>query len=55
VIICQNNQWAISEPAQRQTGAETFAQKGEAYGVPHERVDGNDVLAVYERTKNAVE
>jgi TPP-dependent pyruvate/acetoin dehydrogenase alpha subunit len=55
VIICQNNQWAISEPAKRQTGAETFAQKGEAYGVPHERVDGNDVLAVYERTKNAVE
>jgi TPP-dependent pyruvate/acetoin dehydrogenase alpha subunit len=55
VIICQNNQWAISEPSQRQTGAGTFAQKGEAYGVPHERVDGNDVLAVYETTKNAVE
>lgn len=55
VIICQNNQWAISEPSQRQTGSETFAQKAEAYGVPHERVDGNDVFAVYEKARKAVE
>ncbi|WP_049901240.1 thiamine pyrophosphate-dependent dehydrogenase E1 component subunit alpha [Halococcus agarilyticus] len=55
VIVCQNNQWAISEPSQRQTGAETFAQKAEAYGVPHERVDGNDVFAVYETASEAVE
>lgn len=55
VIICQNNQWAISEPSQRQTGSETFAQKAEAYGLPHERVDGNDVFAVFEKAREAVE
>jgi TPP-dependent pyruvate/acetoin dehydrogenase alpha subunit len=55
VIVCQNNQWAISEPSHRQTGAETFAKKGEAYGVPHERVDGNDVFAVREKAEEAVE
>ncbi len=55
VTICQNNQWAISVPAHRQTAAETFARKAEAHGVPHERVDGNDVLAVYEATREAVE
>jgi TPP-dependent pyruvate/acetoin dehydrogenase alpha subunit len=55
VILCQNNQWAISVPSHRQTAAETFAQKATAHGVPHERVDGNDVFAVYEKTREAVE
>jgi TPP-dependent pyruvate/acetoin dehydrogenase alpha subunit len=55
VTVIQNNQWAISVPAHQQTAAETFAVKGAAHGVPHERVDGNDVLAVYEATKEAVE
>ncbi|WP_336036198.1 thiamine pyrophosphate-dependent dehydrogenase E1 component subunit alpha [Halobacterium yunchengense] len=55
VFVCQNNQWAISVPAHRQTAAETFAQKGDAYGVPNERVDGNDVLAVYQTLKDAVD
>ncbi|WP_368279836.1 alpha-ketoacid dehydrogenase subunit alpha/beta [Halomarina oriensis] len=55
VIVCQNNQWAISVPAHRQTAAETFAQKADAYGVPHDRVDGNDVFAVYDATRDAVE
>ena len=55
VVVVQNNGWAISEPSERQTGAETFAQKAEAYGIPHERVDGNDVLAVYDATSRAVE
>jgi len=55
VVVCQNNQWAISVPAHRQTAAETFARKAEAHGVPHERVDGNDVLAMYERSREAAE
>lgn len=55
VTICQNNQWAISVPAHRQTAAETFAQKAEAHGVPYNRVDGNDVLAVYEASREAVQ
>ncbi|XVH33242.1 thiamine pyrophosphate-dependent dehydrogenase E1 component subunit alpha (plasmid) [Haloferacaceae archaeon DSL9] len=55
VTICHNNQWAISVPAHRQTAAETFARKAEAAGIPHERVDGNDVLAVYDSTRRAVD
>ena len=55
VVVCQNNQWAISVPAHRQTAAETFAQKAEAHGVPHSRVDGNDVFAVYQAANEAVE
>jgi TPP-dependent pyruvate/acetoin dehydrogenase alpha subunit len=55
VTVVQNNQWAISVPAHRQTASETFAQKADAHGVPAERVDGNDVFAVYEATARAVE
>jgi TPP-dependent pyruvate/acetoin dehydrogenase alpha subunit len=55
VFVCQNNQWAISVPAHRQTASDTFAQKADAYGLPSERVDGNDVFAVYEKCKEAVE
>lgn len=47
VLICQNNQWAISTPGTVQTAAETIALKGLGYGVEAIRADGNDVLAVY--------
>lgn len=47
VLICQNNQWAISTPGKLQTAAETIALKGVGYGVEALRVDGNDVFAVY--------
>ncbi|MBA3397861.1 MAG: 3-methyl-2-oxobutanoate dehydrogenase [Deltaproteobacteria bacterium] len=47
VLICQNNQWAISTPGTLQTAAETIALKGVGYGVEAIRADGNDVLAVY--------
>jgi pyruvate dehydrogenase E1 component alpha subunit/2-oxoisovalerate dehydrogenase E1 component alpha subunit len=55
VLLCQNNQWAISVPISMQSASETIAQKGQAYGMPSVRVDGNDVLAVYAVTKAAVE
>jgi 2-oxoisovalerate dehydrogenase E1 component len=55
VVICQNNHWAISVPAHRQTAAETFAQKATAHGIPHSRVDGNDVFAVYDAAETAVQ
>ncbi len=55
VMICQNNHWAISVPAARQSASATFAVKGRAYGVPSIRVDGNDVLAVYSAVKTAVD
>jgi pyruvate dehydrogenase E1 component alpha subunit/2-oxoisovalerate dehydrogenase E1 component alpha subunit len=54
VLFCQNNQWAISVPISKQSASETLAQKGKAYGMPYVRVDGNDVLAVYSVTKEAV-
>ena len=55
VLICQNNHWAISVPASKQSASATFAAKGRAYGVPSLRVDGNDVLAVYAAVKGAVD
>jgi pyruvate dehydrogenase E1 component alpha subunit len=48
VLICQNNQWAISTPGAIQTASETIAIKGLGYGVESLRADGNDVLAVHE-------
>ncbi|HEX5050582.1 MAG TPA: thiamine pyrophosphate-dependent enzyme [Planctomycetota bacterium] len=55
VLLCQNNQWAISVPISKQSASETLAQKGKAYGMPYVRVDGNDVLAVYTVTKAAAD
>jgi pyruvate dehydrogenase E1 component subunit alpha len=55
VFICQNNQWAISVPRDRQTAARTIAQKAVAYGFEGIQVDGNDVFAVYKATKDAVD
>ncbi len=55
VFVCQNNQWAISVPLKKQTHARTIAQKALAYGFPGIQVDGNDLLAVYAATHEAVE
>ena len=55
VLICQNNQWAISTPGHLQTASETIAVKGIGYGVEALRADGNDVLAVYEVVKYAAD
>jgi len=55
VFFCQNNQWAISTPANAQTASKTIAVKALAYGIPGVRVDGNDVLAVYAATREAVD
>src|SRR5438093_10667196 len=54
VLLCNNNQWAISTPLEAQTAAETLADKAVGYGMPGVRVDGADVLAVYEATRDAV-
>ena len=54
VLFCNNNQWAISTPLSAQTAAETLADKAVGYGIPGVRVDGGDVLAVYEATRDAV-
>src|SRR5580765_6851595 len=55
ILFCNNNQWAISTPLSAQTAAETLADKAAGYGIPGVRVDGADVLAVYEATREAVE
>jgi pyruvate dehydrogenase E1 component alpha subunit len=55
VLICNNNNWAISTPLSAQTHAETLADKAKGYGMPGVRVDGLDVLAVYEAAREAVE
>src|SRR5438093_5242220 len=54
VLFCNNNQWAISTPLEAQTAAETLADKAVGYGMPGLRVDGGDVLAVFEATREAV-
>jgi pyruvate dehydrogenase E1 component alpha subunit len=55
VMFIENNQWAISIPREAQTRSETIAQKAVAYGFDGIQVDGNDILAVYVATKEAVE
>jgi pyruvate dehydrogenase E1 component alpha subunit len=55
IFVCQNNQWAISLPRERQTAAKTIAQKAVSYGFPGIQVDGNDVLALYAAAKEAKE
>ena len=55
VFFCNNNQWAISVPRERQTASATIAQKAQAYGFEGVQVDGMDPLAVYKVTKEAIE
>lgn len=55
VFFCNNNQYAISVPWRRQTATETLAEKAKSYGFEGIRVDGNDVLAVYNATRTAVD
>jgi pyruvate dehydrogenase E1 component subunit alpha len=55
VLFCNNNQWAISTPLSAQTKAEALVDKAAGYGMPGIRVDGGDVLAVYEATREAVD
>ncbi len=53
VFFCQNNQWAISEPIERQTRIPLY-QRALGFGFPGVRVDGNDVLACYAVTQAAL-
>ena len=53
VLFCQNNGWAISVPTWQQTVGEIW-QRAQGYGFPGIRVDGNDVLAVYAATRDAL-
>lgn len=55
ILIIENNQWAYSTPLSKQVAVEELAVRGQAYGMPGLRVDGNDVLAVYRVTREAVD
>lgn len=55
VFVCQNNQYAISVPRERQSSSHTLAQKALAYGMPGIQVDGNDVLGCHVAASEAVE
>jgi pyruvate dehydrogenase E1 component alpha subunit/2-oxoisovalerate dehydrogenase E1 component alpha subunit len=55
VVIAENNGWAYSTPFKKQTAAPTLAAKAAAYGIPGEQVDGNDVFAVYDVARLAVD
>ena len=54
VFFCQNNQWAISEPIEKQTRIPLY-QRAMGFGFPGIRVDGNDVLAVLAVTRAALQ
>jgi TPP-dependent pyruvate/acetoin dehydrogenase alpha subunit len=55
VVIVENNGYAYSTPIAKQTAAKQFVDKAIGYGIPGEQADGNDVLAVYDVTKRAVD
>src|ERR1700757_1359655 len=54
VFYCQNNQWAISEPLEKQSRVPLY-QRARGFGFPGLRVDGNDVLACYAVTQKAMQ
>lgn len=55
IFIVTNNQYAISVPLHKQTACKRLVDKAIGYGMPGIAVDGNDVLAVYMATKEAVD
>jgi len=55
VLIVENNGWAYSTPTARQTANTRFVDRAKAYGCFGEQVDGNDVLAVYDATRTAIQ
>lgn len=55
VVIAENNGWAYSTPFRKQTAAKCLADRAAAYGIPGVTVDGNDVVAVFEAARTAVE
>jgi pyruvate dehydrogenase E1 component alpha subunit len=53
--VCENNQYGMGTAVDRASAVSEIQQKAEGYGMAHERVDGMDVLAVYEAAKKAIE
>jgi pyruvate dehydrogenase E1 component alpha subunit len=55
VFICNNNQYAYSTPLERQMAVENVADRAEAYGMPGEIVDGNDIVSVWDAATRAIQ
>ena len=55
VYLCNNNQYAYSTPVRRQMAVANVCDRARGYGIPCHRVDGNDVLALYETTRKAID
>ena len=55
IFLLENNQYAVSSPIEEMSRIPDLYKRAEGYGVPAYQVDGNDVLAVYENTQNAIE
>lgn len=55
VLVIENNGWAYSTPVSRQVPITDLADRAKAYGIQSYIMDGNDVIAVYETTKKAVD
>jgi pyruvate dehydrogenase E1 component alpha subunit/2-oxoisovalerate dehydrogenase E1 component alpha subunit len=55
VVVVEDNKFAYSTPTREQMAIERIDQRADAYGMRHELVDGNDMLAVYEAAKRAVD
>jgi TPP-dependent pyruvate/acetoin dehydrogenase alpha subunit len=55
VVVAEDNKYAYSTPISKQMAIESIDRRAEAYGIPHEMVDGNDILAVYDVAKRLVD
>jgi TPP-dependent pyruvate/acetoin dehydrogenase alpha subunit len=55
VLVLENNKWAYSTPVSRQSPVKDLAERARGYGIQSRIVEGNDVLAVYDTAKDAVE
>lgn len=55
IFLCENNQYAISVPVNKQLACERVSDRAQGYGMPGKTIDGNDPLAVYEAVKEAAD
>lgn len=55
VVVAEDNKYAYSTPISKQMGIKKIDERAAAYGIPHELVDGNDILAVYDVAKRMVD
>ncbi len=54
IFVCENNQFAISVPTRQSTSVKDISVRGTAYGIPGEKVDGNDVYDINKAMEKAI-